>query len=165
MLRSGRGLAAHDLAREFQSLPGSLSLSLVLSFSFWSLSFYYRARARYLERRSLGARGPTDCSSGNLPVCERCIIVLVAMHLVNKVAFDRARPYRRYRLIYGYERPDQKSVVTTHVSFLLLLARPIRNTAISFRRFRQTEASCVEYRYEVTLHLVIHSTLKLPSLC
>jgi hypothetical protein len=113
----------------------------------------------------LGARGPTDYSSGNLPVCERCIIVLVAMHLVNKVAFDRARPslYRRYRLIYSYEGPGQKSAVTTHVSFLLLLARPIRDAATSFRRFRQTEASCVEYRYEVTLHLMIHSTLKLPS--
>lgn len=77
----------------------------------------------------------------------------------------RTRPYRRYRLIYDYERPGQKSAVMTHVSFLLLLARPIRDVATSFRRFRQTEASCVEYRYEVTLHLAIRSTLELSSSC
>lgn len=61
VLRSDRGLAAHDRARELQRLS-SFSLSLSLVIILLLLRALLRARARYLETRSLGARARARAS-------------------------------------------------------------------------------------------------------
>lgn len=77
VLRSERAAAISPRTIVLASFSPSCALSFSSSLLLWSLSFYYRARARYLETRSLGVRARVrarDCPSGNRPVCERCII-------------------------------------------------------------------------------------------